>query len=140
MQLHVGGGLECGVCKGKHSSGSISVESVSFLNSFGPDAMLTELFLCLLAGIKGLVKRCRSFKEDIISRLARNKSLGKDEGPGGSGGRRMHTCASEGTSPTPVASDSSPTTASHSPQVTLSHRLKEVRNLCSLARSQSEGR
>ncbi|CAG7719514.1 unnamed protein product [Allacma fusca] len=70
--------------------------------------------------IKGLVKRCRSFKEDILSRLARNRSLGQD-GHGHSPGVA---------SPTGWNSDGDALLPGDipgvEPHVSICHRLKEA--------------
>lgn len=76
--------------------------------------------------VKGFVKRCRSFKEDIISRLARNRSTsGADDL--GNGGRNL-------TSHSGIASPSSWSSKSPTPgedgnvepNILIGHRLKEV--------------
>lgn len=80
--------------------------------------------------VKGFVKRCRSFKEDIISRLARNRSTsGADDisSSGGGGGRTL--TSHSGISSPSGWSSKSPTPGDESsvePTVLINHRLKEV--------------
>lgn len=78
-----------------------------------------------LSEIKGLVKRCRSFKDDLMTRLARNKSLAKDEArkkraAGATGVVSKGGWTSGGTSPIPSDPDIT------DPIVLIAHRLKEV--------------
>lgn len=75
--------------------------------------------------VKGFVKRCRSFKEDIISRLARNRSTSGTDDLSSSSGRNL-TSHSGIASPSSWSSKS-PTPGDDVEPVTLiSHRLKEV--------------
>ncbi|CAL8088349.1 unnamed protein product [Orchesella dallaii] len=75
--------------------------------------------------VKGFVKRCRSFKEDIISRLARNRSTGgADELAGG-----RNLSSHSGIASPSGWSSKSPTPGDESsvePVTLISHRLKEV--------------
>ena len=64
------------------------------------------------------MKRCRSFKEDILSRLARNRSLGS-ESPGNATGAGSPTGWNNGD----LLQGDVP---SVEPRVSISHRLKEV--------------
>lgn len=75
--------------------------------------------------VKGFVKRCRSFKEDIISRLARNRSTSGAEDISGSRNLGSHSGIASPSS----WSSKSPTPGDDSgvePTILINHRLKEV--------------